>query len=66
VNTTFARGEPTHTLAALGIGGDPAAPVAIMAMSALALVFLAWVLSSDARTQRLSQLLRSRRDGQEQ
>jgi hypothetical protein len=66
VNRTFVRGEASHTtLAALGLGGNPAVPVAVVVMIALALVFLAWVVGSDARTERLSRLLRSRRGGEE-
>lgn len=64
MDTTFARGEAA--LAALGLGEVPAVPVAVAVavVVAPALVFLAWVVGSDARTERLSRLLRSRRGGE--
>ena len=66
MNTTFARGDAALTaLAALGLGKALAAPVAVTAVIALALAFLAWVVGSDARTERLSRLLRSRRGGEQ-
>ena len=55
------RDAASSVLAVVGISEGTVLPVAVLAVVAVAAAFLAWVVSSDERTERLSTLLRSRR-----